>query len=51
MVVVGQKLLCLGKVVVFWQKLIYSGKSSCIQTKVVLYGQKWFYSGESGCIW
>ena len=51
MVVLGQKLLCLGEVVVFGQKLIYSSKSGCTRPKVVLYHQKWFYTGKSGCIW
>ena len=51
MVVVGQKMLCLGKVVVFWQKLILSGKSGCIRRKLIPYGHKWFYSGKRDCIW
>ena len=39
--------------VVFGQKCLYSGKSSCFLAKVVLigqgvrFGQKWLYSGKS----
>ena len=49
--------------VVFGQKWLYSGKSSCIGAKVVVFGQsviirakevvigqKQLYSGRSGCI-
>ena len=43
MVVFGQLLLYFGKVVVFWKKWFYSGKSSCFRTIVVVFGQ-------SGCI-
>ena len=55
----GQKWLSLNKVLVFKQKLLYSGKSGClsmcgcIQEKVVVFGQvgciraKWLYSGKS----
>ena len=32
--------------VVFRQKLLYSGKSGCIRAKVVVFGQKWLYSGK-----
>ena len=34
-------MLCLGKVVVFGKKLLYSGKLGCILSKVVLVRQKW----------
>ena len=37
------KWLCLGKVVVFWEKRLYSGKIGCILAKLL-------YSGKSGCI-
>ena len=53
----------MGKVVLFGQKLLFSGKSSCIRARevvfgdewlysvdVVLFGQKWLYSGKRGCI-
>ena len=67
MVVIGgggcirQRLLYLGKVVIFGQKWLYSGKressgksgcdlysgkSGCIRAKMVLFGQKWFISGK-----
>ena len=49
--------------VVFGQKLLYSGKSGCIRAKkvlfgpgfcilaeVVVFGQNWLYSSNSGCI-
>ena len=42
--------------VVFWQKLLYSGESGCIQAKVVVFGQsgcnpaKVVVFGQSGCI-
>ena len=36
-------MLFLGKVVVFGQALLYSGKSGCIRPKVVVFGQKWLY--------
>ena len=42
--------------VVFGQKLFYSGKSGCIRAKVVLFGQSYLIrgkrlnSGKSGCI-
>ena len=39
MVVIGQKWLCSGKVVVFWQKWLCSCKSSCNRAKVVVFGQ------------
>ena len=39
----GQKWLCCSRLVVFWQKRLYSGQSSCIRGKVVVIGQ-------SGCI-
>ena len=45
------------KVVVFVQKLLYSGKSGGIWAKwlysgkVVKFGQNMLYSGKSGCIW
>ena len=37
------------KVVLFWQKLTYSGKV-VLFGKVVVFGQKWLYSCESGCV-
>ena len=33
-----------GKVVVFGQKLFYSGKSGCIRAKEDEFGQMWLYS-------
>ena len=39
MIVVGQKWLYSGKVVVF-------GQSGCNRAKVLVFGQKWFYSGK-----
>ena len=36
-------MLYLGKVVVFGQTLLSSGKSGCIRPKVVVFGQKWLY--------
>ena len=57
MVVLGQKWLYSGKVVVFrqsgyiWagvvafeQNCLYLGKSGCIRAKMVVFGQKWLYS-------
>ena len=32
--------------VVFGQKLLYSGKSGCIRKKVVVFGVKWLHSGK-----
>ena len=50
MVVVRQKMLCLGKVVVFLAKVnpfgkkwLYSEKIGSIRAQVVLFGQKWLY--------
>ena len=43
--------------VVFGQKLLYSGKHACIRAKVVVFGKKWLYFdemvvfGQTGCIW
>ena len=34
------------KVVVFGQKLLYSGHSGCIRAKVVVFKKKWLYSGN-----
>ena len=52
------KCLYLGKLVVFGQKWLYSGKSGSFRAKVLLYsdkmvvfGEKLLYSGKSGCIW
>ena len=42
MVVFKQSGLIWAKVVVFGQKLSYSGKSGCIRAK-------WLYSGKIGC--
>ena len=33
-----------GKLVVFGEKWLYSGKSGCIGAEVILFGQKWMYS-------
>ena len=44
---VRAKWLYSSKVVVFGQKLFYSGKSGCSGAKVVVFGQKWLYSGKS----
>ena len=38
-VVLGQKGLCSGKVVVFWQKRFYSGESDCIRIEVAVVGK------------
>ena len=38
MVVLGQKWMYSGKVVVFGQKRLYSDKSGCIRAKVVVIG-------------
>ena len=59
MVVFGQSGCIRAKVVVFWQKWLYSkrsdcirakvvafGQSGCIRAKVVVLGQKWLYSGK-----
>ena len=56
MVVFGQsgciltKELCSGKLVLFGQKWLYSGKSASFRAKNVVFGQKWLLSGKSGCI-
>ena len=56
MVVIGQDCYICAKVVVFEQKLLFSGKNGCIRAKwlyfdkVVVFGQKWLYSGKSGFI-
>ena len=39
-----------GKVLVFGQKWLYSGKGGCIRAKVVVFGQRWLYSGKRDCI-
>ena len=36
----------MGKVVVFGQTLLYSGKNGCITAKVIVFGQKLFYLGK-----
>ena len=43
MVLSGQSGCIQEKVVLFEQKLRYSGK-------MVVFGLKWFYSGKSGCV-
>ena len=40
----------MGKVVVFGQKSLNSGKSSCNRAKMVVFGENWFYLGKSGVI-
>ena len=35
-----------GKIVVFGQKWLYSGKGGCIRAKVVVFGKKRLYSGN-----
>ena len=51
MVVIGQNMLYLVKVVVFGQKLLYLGKlfywckNGYIRGKVDVFAQKWLYSG------
>ena len=40
------KWLYTGKVVVFWQNLLYSGKKGCIRAKLVVFGQMLLYSGK-----
>ena len=42
----GQKRLYSGKVFVFGQNWLKSGKSCSIHAKVVVFGQKWLYSGK-----
>ena len=55
MVVLGQKLLYSGKLVVFWAKWLYSDENGCFQEivvvfgKVVVVGQKLLYSGKNDC--
>ena len=46
MVLINQKGLFSGSVVVFGQKWLYSGKSGCNMAKAVVFGQKWLYSGK-----
>ena len=46
MVVLGQKLLYSGNIVILAQKRLSSGKSGCIWAEVVLIGQKWLYSDK-----
>ena len=43
MVVIGQKWLSSGKVVVFSQKVVVLGKSGCIRAKADVLGQKCLY--------
>ena len=56
MVVIGQKLLYSGKLVVIGQCVgirawwLFWGKSGCIRANVVVLGQIWLYSGKSCCI-
>ena len=47
---VPAKWLYSGKVVVFGQRFLYSGKSGCIRAKVVVVGQNWLYSEKICCI-
>ena len=47
-VVFGQSDYIRAKLVVFWQKWLYSGKTGFIRAKVAVFGQKWLYSGKSG---
>ena len=48
-------MVVLGKMVVFVQKLLFSGKSGCTRAnwwwlgKVVAFGQKLLYLGKKGC--
>ena len=42
-VVIGKRDYILAKVVVFWQKRLYSDISGCIRGKLVVFGQKWLY--------
>ena len=44
-VVIGKKLLYLGKIGCIGAERLYSNKSGCILAKVVLFGQRWLYSG------
>ena len=46
MVVIGQKFLYSGKVVVLGQSCCILGKSCCIRAKVVEFGHKWFYTSR-----
>ena len=48
----------MGKVVVFGQTLLYSGKSGCIRAKLVVFGEKvvvlqlkWLYFAKTGSNW
>ena len=43
MVVFGQKLLFSGKSGYNRTKWLYSSESGCIRAKVVVFGQKWLY--------
>ena len=36
--------------VVLGQKLLYLGKRGCIRAKVVVIGQKWLFSGKVGIL-
>ena len=47
---VPAKWLYSGKVVVFGQRLLYSGKSGSIRAKLVVFGKNMLYSGQNVCI-
>ena len=51
MVVIGQKWLYSGKLVVFEKKKVLFVQNWLYSGKVVVFVQKWLYSGKSGCIW
>ena len=46
MVVFGQSGFIRVNLVVFGQKLFFSGKSGCIRARVVVFGQKLLYLGK-----
>ena len=49
-VVFGQKLFFTGRSGSIRAKVVVFGQSSCIRAKVVVIGQKWIYSGKSGSV-
>ena len=49
-VVFGQKLFYTGRSVSFRTKVVVFGQSSCVRAKVVVIGERWIYLGKSGSI-
>ena len=43
------KVVVIGKMWLYSNKMVVFGQSGSIPTKVVVFGQKWFYSGKNGC--